>query len=175
MAEELFARDGFERTSMRGVARAAGVDPALVHHYFDNKPNLLMSVLQMSFDPRGLIPLITAGGTNQLGLRIATTALRVWDSPIGQQTVRAVRVHPQLMPSIAQLMKLTITDAAMANLGMSRREAELRTALMEAQMLGLIQVRYFAALEPVASMDRDRLAAIWAPLIDHVIKAELPR
>ncbi len=46
-ARDLFSDRGFERTTMRAVAAAAGVDPALIHHYFTNKNTLLMHALQL--------------------------------------------------------------------------------------------------------------------------------
>ena len=40
-AREAFAQTGYAGTTMRAVARAADVDPALVYHYFGSKEALL--------------------------------------------------------------------------------------------------------------------------------------
>lgn len=43
-AEMLFARNGLHGTTLKQVANSAGVDPALVHHYFGDKPQLFDAV-----------------------------------------------------------------------------------------------------------------------------------
>jgi len=51
-AARVFAEKGYDATSLRAVARAAGVDPALVHHYFDGKADLFVTAMALPFDPR---------------------------------------------------------------------------------------------------------------------------
>src|SRR5579859_5827900 len=54
-AREAFIEEGYERPSLRSIARRAGVDPALVHHYFDGKPDLYAQALQMGRDLRDVV------------------------------------------------------------------------------------------------------------------------
>jgi AcrR family transcriptional regulator len=51
-ARETFAEEGYDGTSLRAVARAAGVDAALIHHYFEGKAGLFMAAMTLPFDPR---------------------------------------------------------------------------------------------------------------------------
>ncbi|WP_459987959.1 helix-turn-helix domain-containing protein, partial [Mycobacterium avium] len=54
-ARELFARNGIRNTSIRAVAAAAGVDSALVHHYFGTKEKLFAAAVQIPIDPMQVI------------------------------------------------------------------------------------------------------------------------
>ena len=49
-AGAVFSRDGYQRGSVRAVAREAGVDPALVRHYFSSKTELFVEALRPPFD-----------------------------------------------------------------------------------------------------------------------------
>jgi AcrR family transcriptional regulator len=66
---------------MRGVAAAAGVDAALVHHYFGAKEDLFLAALEFPFDRRVVIPTIIGDGPAGVGERIAGTFLSIWDDP----------------------------------------------------------------------------------------------
>jgi len=50
-ARELFARNGIDKTSIRAIASAAGVDAALVHHYFGTKQQLFVAAVRIPIDP----------------------------------------------------------------------------------------------------------------------------
>ncbi|MCW3035952.1 MAG: transcriptional regulator, TetR family, partial [Actinobacteria bacterium] len=46
-ARAAFVEEGYERPSLRGIARRAGVDPALIHHYFKGKADLFTEALKL--------------------------------------------------------------------------------------------------------------------------------
>ncbi|HEX2418275.1 MAG TPA: helix-turn-helix domain-containing protein, partial [Micromonosporaceae bacterium] len=54
-ARDVFAEWGYDRASIRGIAAQAGVDPALVHHYFGNKDSLFQAAIQSPIDPGELL------------------------------------------------------------------------------------------------------------------------
>ena len=80
-AREAFAADGYERATMRGVARAAGVDPALVSHYFGSKQGLFEAAMRPPFDPAEALPRVLAGDPAGAGLRLAAFAVGVLPDP----------------------------------------------------------------------------------------------
>src|SRR5579863_8830261 len=80
-ARASFAEDGYERVSLRGIARRAGVDPALVHHYFGGKPALFVEVLHMGRDPRGIVEELAGSGAPGRGARLMRAFLAVWEQP----------------------------------------------------------------------------------------------
>src|SRR3954469_11292384 len=80
-ARALFADRGFGRTTIRAVASDAGVDPALVHHYFGTKDDLFVASLQLPVDPRERLAPALAGGPDGAAERILRVFLEVWDEP----------------------------------------------------------------------------------------------
>ena len=67
-ARKSFAAKGYDKASMRGIAREAGVDPALVHHYFEGgKAALFVETLDVPVNPADLIQRVMAGGVDRLG------------------------------------------------------------------------------------------------------------
>ncbi len=90
VARGLFAAKGYDGTSVRGVAREAGVDPALVHHYFDGKPGLFSEVIGVPAGIEEQIAAAVAGPPEGAGERIVRTYLRVWDGPEGRARFRAL-------------------------------------------------------------------------------------
>ena len=80
-ARASFAEKGFRGTTIRAVAAAAGVDPALVHHYFGTKDDLFVAALQVSVDPREVLAPVVAAGPDGAGERLLRTFLSVWDDP----------------------------------------------------------------------------------------------
>ena len=79
-AREAFAERGFDGASIRLIAAGAGVDPALVHHYFGTKDQLFLDAMQAPIDPAQIIPQALAGGVDGVGERLVRTLLGVWDS-----------------------------------------------------------------------------------------------
>ncbi|MDX6556744.1 MAG: hypothetical protein QOD86_2939, partial [Miltoncostaeaceae bacterium] len=112
-AREAFAADGYERTSLRGVARAAGVDPALVVHYFGSKPGLFEAAMRPPFDPAEALPRLLAGDPETAGLRLATFAVGIWDAPASRRIllgiVRAATTDEQAAEMLRALLVAALT------------------------------------------------------------------
>ena len=60
-ARAAFAERGFDGATIRGIAADAGVDPALVHHYFGSKDKLFLAAVEAPADPAELLPEVLAG------------------------------------------------------------------------------------------------------------------
>lgn len=82
-ARTSFAQRGFDGSTIRGIAGTAGVDPALVHHYFGSKDQLFLAAMQAPIDPRELLPKVLDGDRDGIGERLVRMFLTVWDSPVG--------------------------------------------------------------------------------------------
>ena len=80
-ARKSFADKGFGGTTIRAVAAEAGVDPALVHHYFGSKDDLFLAALEIPVDPRALVPAVFEAGVDGGGERLLRLFLSVWDDP----------------------------------------------------------------------------------------------
>lgn len=159
-AREQFAANGFDKTSMRGVAKASGVDPALVHHYFDSKDDLFLESFQIPFDPRQLIPEWTAGGLDGIGVQIATRFLEVWDDPQTRLPIETLLRSAVVSDTAAEVLRSGLVRLIFAPLSQALDvpDALLRAQLVASQLVGIGLARYILKLEPLASTPRDVLA-----------------
>jgi AcrR family transcriptional regulator len=166
-----FVEKGYDRTSMRGVAKVAGVDPALVHHYFDSKDGLLVESLALPFDPRQVIPELTSDGVAELGPRIVERFLWIWDDPDRRAPLVAIVKASMTTDAAADLVRngmvrmilgpiVTVIDAP---------DAAVRAQCVASQLLGLAIARYIVCLEPFASTPAAELVARIGPNLQAYI------
>jgi AcrR family transcriptional regulator len=170
-----FAESGFAATTIRGVAARAGVDPALVHHYFGSKDDLFLVALQIPVDPREIAPKVFAEGFDGAAERLLRTFLSVWDDPeLRQPLVALVRAAMSgesgqglLEEGWMRLVFAPITEI------LGPEEGPKRAELVATQIFGLVVVRYVLCLEPLASMDADEVVAAVAPTIQRYFTGDL--
>src|SRR5260370_30730106 len=82
-ARNHFARRGYDRATMREIASDAGVDPALLYHYFGSKAQLLVAALALPHDPPQNVRRSLAGGPDGRGERILREFFNAWASDEG--------------------------------------------------------------------------------------------
>lgn len=172
-ARESFGSAGFSGTTIRGVARTAGVDPALVHHFFGNKEALFGAAMELPFDPAVVVADLLAGGLEGLGERVVRAFLAVWDGTPGQgpmlALLRSAVTDEQAAGSLrAFLSRVLLTPLAQAA---ADDDPELRANLAASQMIGLAVARYVVQLEPLASAGCDDLARALGPTLDRYLTA----
>lgn len=174
-ARTSFAERGFRGTTIRAVAASAGVDPALVHHYFGTKDDLFLAALQMPVDPRELLAPVVAQGPDGAGERLLRIFLSVWDDPDIQVQLLAV-VRSVLSADGATLLKdgfiPVVVGPVLAPL--VKDEPDVRIPLVASQVLGLIVARYVIALPPMAQMPAEDVVARIGPVIQHYLTGDLP-
>ncbi|TDW88202.1 MULTISPECIES: TetR family transcriptional regulator [Kribbella] len=166
-ARESFADKGFAATSIRAVARRAGVDAALVHHYFDSKDELFIEAMAIPVDPRRIAAQIIDGPLDEIGRRIATEFLGVWESPDGQQRMKALFRSVVTSDEVARMMREGITQMIIQPVSqvLDVPDAQLRVGLVATQLVGTAIVRYLVGLEPIASIDVETLIDRLAPVL----------
>jgi AcrR family transcriptional regulator len=176
-ARDAFAERGYDAASIRLIAAAAGVDPALVHHYFGTKDQLFLDAMQLPLDPATIVAKVMTGGVDGLGERLVRTLLTVWDSPVGGAAAAFVRsaVSNEL---IAKMMREFIVNRILRrvvkDLALDPAEGPLRANLIATQMGGLIMMRYIIKVEPLASTAPDVVAALIGPTIQRYVTEPLP-
>lgn len=176
-AREAFADRGFDGASIRAIAAAAGVDPALVHHYFGTKDQLFLDAMQAPFDPADALSTVLEKGPDGVGERLIRTILTVWDSPAGGPAVAIVRsaVSNELF---ARMLREFVTHRILKKiakgLDLDPAERATRTSLVASQLAGLIVMRYIVKLEPVASLSADALATLIGPTVQRYLTEPLP-
>jgi AcrR family transcriptional regulator len=166
-----FATRGFDATSMRAVARAADVDPALVHHYFDSKDELFHSVLDLPFSPRDEIRSALDVPRDRLGAAVIGLVLKIWDDPVRQPTLLALIRSSTTTQSATDLLRDGLLRALLREIaavsGIS--EPEERLPFVATQTIGLIFARYVLRIEPLASMPAETVVARIGPVIQHYL------
>src|SRR6266516_7965980 len=90
-ARSAFSELGFDGASIRAIATSAGVDPALVHHYFGSKEQLFLEMMELPVHPNDFLPQVLGGGVDAVGERLVRTFLTVWDSPVGTTAAALMR------------------------------------------------------------------------------------
>ena len=173
-ARSLFAAQGYAGTSVRSVATAAGVDAALVHHYFGTKDDLFLAALRLPVDPRVALAPAIADGPDGAGERMLRVFLSVWDDPELRLPLLGV-FRGVVEPDGQRLLRDGFLPAVLGPVGdaLGIDRPDLRMPLVASQILGLILVRYVLAVEPVASMDADQVVAIYAPTVQRYLTGPL--
>ncbi|WP_088290317.1 TetR/AcrR family transcriptional regulator [Kineosporia sp. A_224] len=170
-----FAARGFDGATLRGIARAAGVDPRLVHHYFENgKEDLFIAAFQFPARPADVIPVVFGPGIDGVGERLVRFFFGVWDTPPGREMmlglVRSAATSEQAAAMIRQFVTRTILARAADVL--PGGDAELRVELAVAQMVGVAFLRYVIRVEPLASADLEDLVPLLAPTVQRYLAGE---
>ncbi|HEX5862501.1 MAG TPA: TetR family transcriptional regulator [Nocardioides sp.] len=174
-AREQFASAGFSGTTIRAVAAAAGVDTALVHHYFGTKDDLFVAALELPVDPRVVLAPAIAPGPDGAGERMLRVFLSVWDDPEHRLQLLGLVRH-LLDPSGAKLMRDGFLEVVLGPVGtaLGIDEPERRMPLVASQVIGVIILRYLLEIEPLASLSGDEVVAIYAPTIQRYLTGPLP-
>lgn len=174
-ARELFSTQGFSGTSMRAIAAKAAVDPALVHHYFGGKDDLLMAALALPVDPRQVLAPVVAQGPDGAGERLLRAFLSVWDDPATRLPLTGI-LRNLLDPSGERLLRDGFLKVVVApiGVGLGLKDPERRMALAASQMIGLIMMRYVLAVEPLASMPSEVVVATYGPTLQRYFTGALP-
>ncbi len=170
-AKSEFAVKGFDRTTIRGIASVAGVDAALVHHYFGSKDDLFLAAMQIPFDPREVIPRLAADSVDHLGEGLATLFLDVWEVEENRLPLLAMFRAAMSNEEAATLLRdgmARIVLGALSQL-LDVPDAQLRAQLVASQLLGLALARYVLALEPLASTPAADVIAAIGPNLQRYI------
>jgi AcrR family transcriptional regulator len=174
-ARELFAERGYERTTIRAVAAAAGVDPALVHHHFGTKERLLAEAITLPITPEAVLGGVGAD-PDRLGPEIARRIILVWET---QPEVRE-RMLAMLRSGIsheraAGLLRDLLGRTMLRGLGdLAAPDClELRTSLVGTQLGGLMLGRYVLRVPGVADATPEQLIAAVGPVLQHYLRGEL--
>jgi AcrR family transcriptional regulator len=174
-ARRLFAEHGYDRTSLRQVAIAAGVDPMLVTHYFAGKPGLFAAVMRTPVDPATAIAQVLAQGPEHAGERMAGLVLRTLETPESRDWVIAMVRAATSEPEIGAVVRARLAETLLIPLAEAAGGAdpEYRAGFLMTQLIGLAVTRYILAVEPLASRPADEVAADLAPTFQRYLNGPL--
>lgn len=168
-ARAAFAERGFDRTTNRAIAAAAGVTPGLVHHFFGSKEDLFLAALDLPFDPRTVLGPAVPGPLGQLGTRVARAAVGVWEDETHREPMLAYLRTAMTNREVAAAMRHGLPQVALTALRpvVNGPDAVLRVELAMTQIAGMAVLRYAIGIEPLASLPFDEVVDRVAPAIQH--------
>lgn len=169
-ARSHFSSIGFEGGTIRGIAAEAGVDPALVLHYFGSKEGVFRAAVDFPVDPALFLPQLLAPGLDGLGERLVRFFLDTWDSPAGSPLLGVIR-SVVASESAAAMLREFVSREVLGRLAeaLELDQPQLRASLAASQLIGLAMLRYVVKIEPIASAPSDQVAAWVAPSIQRYL------
>ena len=174
-----FSEVGFDNASIRSIAAEAGVDSALVHHYFGTKQELFVAVVQLPMDPRIVLQAIAAAPLDNLGEHLLRAVVGAWDSPAGIGILAAFRsvIGGGDTTLFRTFMLEVVLKDVRERVDNPKGSGQKRIALVASQMIGLLTVRKIVEIEPIASMSIDELVELVAPTLQRYLTGvlETPR
>jgi AcrR family transcriptional regulator len=163
-ARELFAERGFERTTIRAVAAAARVDPALVMQYFGSKRELFTRAVQVFPEPRTAVDADAL--VDQL---LATLGLKLGGLPEGTLAMmRSMLTDPAAADHVRVMLGQQI-DGISAALP-AAEDPELRAALVITALLGVTIGHQLLGLAPLRDATAERIATLLHPAFKSLVE-----
>jgi AcrR family transcriptional regulator len=167
-AREEFSERGYEKTSVRGIAKAAGVDSALVHHYFGTKEQVFEAAVEGAMAPAlGAPDMIVEGPLDDVGERLTRFFFGVWENPTSRTPLLAIVRSAVNNDTAAAVFRRLVAAQLLRRIAarLDTPDAELRAELAAAQLVGVAMLRYVIKVEPLASADVERIVAGVAPVV----------
>ncbi len=171
-AGDVFVRDGYERGSIRAVAREAGVDPALVRHYFGSKQELFVEAMRPPVDLNAHVETLADGDPEFVGERVMTFFAEVWSDPVQGPRVIALMRAALERPDVAEFVRHVIIEGVIEKVArrVGAANPEQAAATAASQVFGLAMIRHVAAVEPLASEPVDSLVSRYGPIVTRLLR-----
>jgi AcrR family transcriptional regulator len=169
-----FAERGYEGATVRRIAERAGVDAAMVNHWFGGKEALFAASIDLPISPAQIREQVVPGDPEQLGARIVERFLTIWDASGGgplAALIQSVAGHEDAARMLREFIKNVMVVPVVSVVAPD--QPDLRGALVGSQIVGLGMVRYVLRLEPLASADHATVVAAVAPNLQRYLTGPL--
>ena len=171
----MFTEQGYDGATVRSIAARAGVDAAMVNHWFGGKEGLFAeAVLKLPFNPKDLVEQLLDGDPDDVGERIVRTFLTIWDTTGGgvfTALMRSLTSHEQATHALRDFLVKHVVERVLREAG--RDQPEFRATLVASQLVGMGMVRYVAQFEPLASTDIETMVAAVAPTLQRYVAGKI--
>lgn len=177
-AREQFAKRGYDNATIRGIAAAAGVDPALVHHYFGSKDRLFAAAIELPVAPRDLVSRVLSGHPDGLAERLLRRFFEVWGSgetAAGSALTGLLRSAAS-QEAAARTAREFFTREILEPIAetLDAPQPRLRAGLVYSQLIGLAMARFVIPVEAIAGVEPETLVACYAPTLQRYLAGPLP-
>jgi AcrR family transcriptional regulator len=179
-ARRVFAEKGYDGASLRAIARAAKVDPALVHHYFDGKADLFVTAMALPFDPRTVREQHAAPSHSpHSGVAAVTGFLTMWDQAEGSGSsfaacLGAMAASRNVADAMREFVRERVWSPIRTELeSEGEKLAERRVALVSSQLMGLAFARYLLRVPPLSTATPEQIARWAGPTLDRYMRGPI--
>ncbi len=174
-AREVFIEQGYDGATVRAIAGRAGVDAAMVNHWFGGKEGLFgEAVLKLPFNPQEIVEILVGAPADDIGQTIVRTFLSRWDETGGgvfTALVRSITSHEEAASMLRDFFFKHVFKQVIGKFAPDGND--FRATLIATQLVGLGMIRYVARFEPLASADIDTIAAAIAPTLQRYVTGEI--
>jgi AcrR family transcriptional regulator len=166
-ARELFSEAGYDRTTIRAVAGAAKVDPALVMHYFGSKEDLFGAAIRVEMED------LVVGPEEELADRLlAKLEDKLEAEPDAQLALlRSMLTHPQAADGVRQALARECGEVVGDAIGGA--EGALRAGLVSATTIGVIVGRYLLQLDGLKDAEPEEITDLLRPCFHSLVDSEV--
>jgi AcrR family transcriptional regulator len=173
-AKQRFAAVGYEKTTLRAIARDARVDPSMVLYLFGSKADLFRESLRLILDPEVLVAALS-GGEGDVGTRMARTYLGIWEHPDTAASMRAMlqsaTSNTDAHDAFRGFIQNYVLTAVSGVLG-GGDQARLRAMLAASNLVGTAILRYVMQVPPLATLPTDDVVRLIAPTLTRYLTAD---
>ena len=172
-AKARFARDGYEKTTLRAIADDAHVDASMVLYLFGSKERLFRESLRLIIDPEVLAAAVSGSGGDEpdVGTRMVRAYLGVWEAPETASTMRAMLAsatsNPDALAAFRGFMQNYVLTAVSAEIG-----GDAQARLRASSLVGTAMLRYLMAVPPLSELPTDDVVRLVAPTVTRYLTAD---
>ena len=176
-ARERFSELGYDGATIRAIAADAGVDPALVHHFYGTKEQLFTEAVGFPAVPSDVLGQVMAGGLTTMGDSVARTLLTLWETGDGGERIAALLRSAVTNDAAMRMLREFLTSAILGAVAarLPAADAEFRVSLVASQVLGLAIARYVFQLGPLVDASVDEVADAVGPTLQRYLTGRVSR
>lgn len=173
VARRQFSELGYGRTTLRGIARDAGVDPRLLLHYFGSKQELFLASVELPIDPQVVVDIV-GGDPREVAANAARLIVSIIDDPGSRRPMLAILRAAVTEPEATDLIRRLLTDRLLLPVAerVGGERPDLRASLLASTIVGLLTVRHVVRLQPLADATRDDLLRALVPAFEHYLHGD---
>ena len=165
-ARNLFAQSGYQSTTIRAVAERAGVNQALIRHFYGTKQQLFVAALEFPAETLGdIVATLKATPRELLGERIAAVFVRAWRDPSTSKQLQAVFRSAATDDEGSMLARRMTEEVVVPTLSRLLGVEPARVAAAMAQLLGYAFLSTIVRAEPLAGLDEAAAVALLGPAV----------
>jgi AcrR family transcriptional regulator len=173
-AKDRFARDGYEKTTLRAIARDAHVDPSMVLYLFGSKADLFRESLRLIVDPTVLAEAM-AGDRGTIGERLVAQYLSIWETPETASSMAAMLQSATSNSDANEAFRTFMRGyvlTAVSGVNGGDEQARLRAMLAATSLVGTAMIRYVIKVPPLATLPAEDVVRLLAPTVTRYLTAD---